>query len=159
MHVDGYTIPNYLIHKLQKILNSAARFIFGLYGQRRSRYHISPYLKYLHFLPVFYRIKYKTAILTYNCIHGFAPKYLCELIDLRNNDSEYYLRSYDDNLLLKRKYTHYVKCESAFSVAAPKIWNELPYSLRSCNNVNNFKSNLKTYYFNIAFSDTPDIIP
>ena len=41
------------LHKLQKVQNSAVRFIFGLYGKQKWQ-SISPYLKELHFLPVGY---------------------------------------------------------------------------------------------------------
>ena len=33
------------------------------------------------------------------------------------------------------------------------IWNSLPKSLRSCNQTNVFKKELKTYFFNEAFRD------
>ena len=39
------------LQKLQKLQNSAVRFVFGLKG-KACQQHISPYLKKLHFLPV-----------------------------------------------------------------------------------------------------------
>ncbi|KAL5260602.1 hypothetical protein ACHWQZ_G010676 [Mnemiopsis leidyi] len=39
------------IQKLQKIQNSAVRFIFGLYGKKKNE-AVLPYLKKLHFLPI-----------------------------------------------------------------------------------------------------------
>ena len=41
------------LNSLQKVQNAATRFVFGLYGKKRQQ-HISPYLKKLHFLPVYY---------------------------------------------------------------------------------------------------------
>ena len=45
------------------------------------------------------------------------------------------------------------KSQGAFSYIGPKTWNELPYSIRSMNNVDSFKTVLKTYFFNIAFQN------
>ena len=35
----------------------------------------------------------------------------------------------------------------AFSVIAPTLWNDLPIDIRSIDNVNKFKSKLKTFLF------------
>ena len=43
-------------------------------------------------------------------------------------------------------------CDRAFSAAGPKLWNELPLSLRSANTLTVFKKDLKTYLFKLAFS-------
>ena len=39
--------------------------------------------------------------------------------------------------------------ERAFSHVGPKIWNSLPMSLRNASSLNEFKSNLKLYLFNL----------
>ena len=70
------------LHKLQKIQNSAARFVFGIYGKARQQ-SMTPYLKKLHFLPVRYRIKYKVALLVFKCLNNLAPKYLATLLTLK----------------------------------------------------------------------------
>ena len=45
------------------------------------------------------------------------------------------------------------RSEAAFSHQGPLIWNELPFSIRSLTSLSEFKSQLKTHYFNIAFKD------
>ena len=40
----------------------------------------------------------------------------------------------------------------AFSVAAPKLWNELPLDLRSLDTINLFKKHLKTDLFKKAYN-------
>ena len=60
-----YNLPEYLLHKLTKVLYSAVRFIFGLRGSA-LRMHMLPYLKSLHFLPVKFRIEFKIALLTHS---------------------------------------------------------------------------------------------
>ena len=66
-----YNLPEYLLHKLTKVLYSAVRFIFGLRGSA-LRMHMQPNLKSLHFLPVKFRIEFKIALLTHKCLHGYA---------------------------------------------------------------------------------------
>ena len=53
---------------------------------------IRPVLYALHWLPVRFRIEYKIAVITFKTIHGMAPKYLHDLIDIRQN-RHYNLRS------------------------------------------------------------------
>ena len=42
----------------------------------------------------------------------------------------------------------------SFSVAAPKIWNSLPPSLRTCTSPDTFRRHLKTHYCQQAFQST-----
>ena len=65
-------------HKLQKIQNVAARMISGT-----SRFeHISPVLMDLHWLPVKKRVDFKLLVITYKALHGLAPAYISNLIEL-----------------------------------------------------------------------------
>ena len=41
--------------------------------------------------------------------------------------------------------------DRAFSVCAPKLWNDLPLQLRNSASFNIFKSNLKTFLFKYVF--------
>ena len=41
--------------------------------------------------------------------------------------------------------------QQAFSVAAARLWNKLPYEIRACSDVNLFKSKLKTFLFEKAY--------
>ena len=63
---------------LQKLQNSAVRFIFNL----KKREHIKLYLKKVHFLPVKERIDFKIALLTFKAVSHCAPSYLKDLISL-----------------------------------------------------------------------------
>ena len=62
------------------------------------------------------------------------------------------LRS-SDKLLLVVPKSNLVSCgDRAFSVAGPKLWNNLPDELRCLKTVDSFKSKLKTYMFKLAFN-------
>ena len=61
-------VPEYLLHKLTKVLYAAVRCIFRLCG---SALYMLPYLKSLHFLQLKFRIEFKIALLTHKCMHGY----------------------------------------------------------------------------------------
>ena len=91
--------------------------------------------------------EYKLAVLTYKARQSGSPSYLASLI------SDYVpsrsLRS-SDKLLLGRPYTSLVMADKAFSVCAPKIWNDLSFNCRAATTVNSFKRNLKRELFYTA---------
>lgn len=139
-----YNIPNYQIQKLQLLQNHAARII----TRQKKSCHITPFLMELHWLPVKFRIEYKILLQVFKCLHGEGPKYLTELLE------EYCparpLRSSNQQLLqeppTKRKFG-----DRAFSVAGPKLWNNLPDEIKNAPSVDSFKKKLKTFYFLIAY--------
>ena len=45
-----------------------------------------------------------------------------------------------------------METDRAFSVAAPKLWNELPLDLRSLDTINLLKKHLKTDLFKKAYN-------
>ena len=148
-----YNLPEYLLHKLTKVLYSAVRFVFGLRGSDLGM-HMLPYLKSLHFLPVKFRIELKIALLTHKCMRGYAPTCWKNLINFRSVSERYSLRVNDDNWLLQTVTSlNFARTQSMFSCASPKVWNSLPLSLRETETFSLFKKRLKTYYFNLAFGD------
>ena len=76
---------------------------------------------------------------------GQAPNYILELLTLKSNSHSHNLRSSNDTLLLKMPTckTKVTLGDRAFSCAAPKIWNNLPLSIRNPKSVTSFKTKLK----------------
>ena len=74
-----------------------------------------------------------------------APLYITELLSYRTSSRS--LRSTDQKLLAVPKSRVKTYGDRAFSVAAPKLWNELPLDLRSLDTINLFKKHLKTDLF------------
>jgi len=142
-----YGLPDYQLAKLQRVQNAAARLVY-----RESKFcHITPLLKKLHWLPITYRIRFKIALLTYKAISGLAPPYFIDLISIKTG-ANYSLRSGNELLLnfpLRKSYS--TLGDRSFSMAAPHVWNSLPIFIRTATSVNNFKSQLKTYYFKLAW--------
>ena len=117
----------------------------------RKHDHITPVLMKLHWLPVKLRIRYKINLLTFKCINGLAPKYLCDLIE-EYRPTRSGLRSAGKDLLVEREGRTETYGERPFSVCAPKLWNVLPQSIRSIQSLDAFKMALKTHYFRIAYN-------
>ena len=101
----------------------------------------------LHWLPLKQRIGYKLAVSTHNVTQSVSPSYVASLIsDYAPSRS---LRSLDKQLL-SRPYTSLVTTDKAFSVSAPKMWNDLPDVLQL---VWSFKRNLKCELLSSAYAD------
>ena len=86
----------------------------------------------------------------------FITKNLSELLSYTS--PVYKTRSSNDDLLLNIPFTRRSTfADRSFACMAPKLWNTLPYTIRSAINIENFKSNLKifkdiyTYIFKKTF--------
>ena len=71
-----YGLPDYLIQRLQYVMNAAAKFIIC----KRKFDHVTPLLIELHWVPVRQRIVFKILLYTFKALHGVTPMYLTELI-------------------------------------------------------------------------------
>ena len=133
------------ISKLQGVENCLARAV-----TKSPRFcHITPLLKSLHSLPVRYRIKFKLCSLTYQALTSGQPVYIRNM--LQPSRKVRTLRSSDlDQLNVPRVRT--AVGSRAFSVAAPRLRNELPLKIRSAKTQISFQKKLKTYFFGQAFS-------
>ena len=137
-------LPKYLIKKLQKIQNYAARLVKKL----KVRNSVTKHLRDLHWLPVHYRIHFKVALLTYKSLNNLAPVYLKNMLEVYHPVRN--LRSSSMGYLSRKRYsTRYGS--RAFSIAAPEIWNSLPVEIRKSETLRKFKSNLKTHFFRLAY--------
>ena len=138
-------IPDSQIERLQRVQNNAARIVARL----KKFDHITPTLRSLHWLPVKYRIEFKTLLLTYRILNDSAPSYLKDLISPYKQSRS--LRSGDKLLLTVPRSKTKSYGDRCFSFRAPKAWNALPLEIRSSENINSFKSNVKTHLFRNAY--------
>ena len=113
------------------------------------RMHIRPVLKELHWLPVEQRITFKVLLLTFKALNNLAPPHLSQLIVPYNPTRN--LRSAGKHLLEVPNVRLKSYGDRAFSVAAPKQWNDIPLDIKLSGSVDVFKSRLKTYLFRLAF--------
>ena len=112
--------PKYMIQKLQRVQNCAARL--EAWQLRAAR--ICPVLKQLHWLPVEQRITFKVLLLTFKVLNNLAPPYLRQLIVPYNPTRN--LRSAGRHLLEVPNVRLKSYGDRASSVAAPKLWNKIP---------------------------------
>ena len=137
---------NKSLRSLQLIQNAAARVL----TKTKKRDHITPALAALHWLPVKSRITFKILLLTYKALIGDAPSYLKELVVPYCPTRE--LRSLNAGLLVVPRVLKSRMGARAFSYQAPLLWNQLPPSVREADTVTSFKSRLKTFLFDRAYS-------
>jgi len=132
------------LHRLQRIQNIAARLV----TYTKPHQHITPVLHDLHWLPVEQRITFKVALFVYKILYTSAPAYLTELVELYSPARN--LRSATKGLLQETVARNQWGSRS-FQVSAAKIWNNLPFAVRSAKNLYSFKTNLKTHLFQNAY--------
>lgn len=142
-------LPKKDLKRLQLILNKAARLIFSLPPYAR----ISSHLYELHWLPIKARIEFKISLLTYKALKHNKPVYLRELLKDYSTQSSMSLRVADDPYrlatpFLKNNFSH---CSRSFSYMAPRLYNDLPSSIKSAPTTESFKKQLKTYLFNKSY--------
>ena len=107
-----------------------------------------PLFRYLHWLPVRFRLLFKINLLTYETLREKQPVYLHSMLvaslpahSLRsNNDSSFSVPRVNTNTGAR-----------AFHSCAPSLWNNLPLAVRSASSVATFKKHLKTHLFDLAF--------
>ena len=107
---------------------------------RRSKCSSSKECLYqLHWLPVQQRIDYKILTLTHKCIQGQAPKYLQDLIAIKQK-SDRNLRLNDAGLILNQPHIRHKTFASwSFKYATPYLWKWLPKHVRDMEELPKFK--------------------
>ena len=131
-----------LLQKLQRLQNnSAARVITQ--QRRRDHLHITPVLIALHWLPVPWRITYKILVLTFRAMHDLAPEYIADMFAEYTPGRQ--LRSAGSRLLRVPRHNLERYGRRGFSMTAPRLWYDLPDSLRLIDSLELFRSNLKTH--------------
>ena len=144
-------LPNYLMNRLQSVLNAAARMVCSA----RKFDHITPLLRDLHWLKIQHRIQFKLAVLVYRCLHGLAPSYLVrEFQRVADIDSRRQLRSASTDALLVPSTRLTSVGDRAFPVAAARAWNSLPSHVTSSPSLLSFRRALKIELFARSFPST-----
>ena len=131
------------ITRLQRLQNRAARIIF----QVPCRHSSSPLLQSLHWLPIEKRIIFKILLYVYKSLHGLTPTYLSDSISLHKPSRQGLRSAMDATRLMVPPRSRRMVGERAFPICAPKLWNDLPSTIRSASSPQTFKRQLKTQLF------------
>ena len=95
-------------------------------------------LKRLHWLPVKQRATFKLLFIKYKAVHGLAPQYICELVQMKQSSRE--IQSKNQYLLQIPNSRLQTYGDFAFSVARLTKWNRLPKHIRLAPTIEHFKS-------------------
>jgi hypothetical protein len=140
-------LPKSTIKTLQHVQNAAVRTILRLHPWCP----VTPSLRELHWLPIESRVQFKLCVMMYTAHAGTSPDYISDLLQpAAANPTRPGLRSASSNLYRLPRLRLKLG-ERAFSYAGPKAWNALPTELLCLDNINVFKSRLKTHLFSTAF--------
>ena len=139
-----FGLTKYQLKRLQKIQNSAVHLIFKL----SFKDHVTLFRKNLHWLPLPQRIVYKLAIIIFKCVHGAAPSYLSDGLNLQP-----FIRSLrsSDTFLMSFNNFNSAYGRRSFINNAPTVWNAVPVFLRTQTDFNKFCTDLKTFLFMKAY--------
>jgi len=104
-------------------------------------------LQELHWLPIAQRIAYKLCLLVYKSRTGRAPVYVSDMLTPAADVTSRAMRSSTNYDYFVRRTTLRLG-DRAFSVAAPRAWNQLPSELKTttCSNETS-KKRLKTFFY------------
>ena len=81
---------------------------------------------------------FKLLMIVYKCINNIAPSYLSELL-LQYSPTRT-LRSGNKQLLQEAK-SNRSWGDRSFAIGAPRLWNELPFNIRTAKSITVFKKN------------------
>ena len=142
-----YGLPQATLAPMQRLLHQAAKLIL-IYGKYDSA---TEAMRTLHWLPVSYRSHFKVACLVFRSLMGTAPTYLRDLLTVRIT-SRFTRSTSGSGVLLNVPSTKLnTFADRSFSVAGPKIWNDIPSNIRIISDYYSFKRQLKTLYFKRAY--------
>ena len=115
----------------------------------RRREHITPVLRQLHWLLVPQRIEFKLAVLAYKAMNGLSPQYLADDCQLTCTSTAGRRRLRSSNVVTcEVPRTRTSLGDRSFTVAGPRLWNNLPLHLRDSEHTFlEFGRLLKTHLF------------
>jgi hypothetical protein len=124
------------LFKLQKVQNAAARLVLG----RRRRESARAALRELHWLNVESRVVFKILLLVYKVVNGICSENIKLSFKPFNGRPKDFLLLNTPNF--KTKYGKRI-----FEYNGSRLWNALSYELRTVEDIEKFKKNLKTLLF------------
>ena len=131
---------------IQRFQNRAARICTGCFDHEIQSNIL---IKSLTWLNVKERCDFLTGILMYKCMHNIAPNYLCDLftfsIDMRSANTRNALR-YDLHNIIP--FTSTSGFKKSLSFYGAKLWNSIPFSIRTEPNIESFKLSYKWFLLN-----------
>ena len=129
-----YGVSSHLLNKMQRVQNCAARLISkrdipsGKLDEKMLEFH---------WLKVEHRIMYKMMMIVHNCVNNKAPEEIMSMF--------YYSDSARTMNLRETRFSN-KHGEKAFSHIGSKLWNLFPKKMREVNDIEKFKTSLKSFF-------------
>lgn len=137
------------LNKLDRLLNTCIRFIFGL----RKFDHVSEFRAKLKWLPIRERRSVRILCLLYSILNNpVTPDYLKESFTYVSDTHVRELRS-SSNLLLAFPAHDTSFRGNSFTVAAVRLWNALPTEIKKTTSKDAFKHQIRSYFIKKYFSE------
>ena len=147
-HAILYSLPSTTLRKYQPIQNIYTKPVLN-----KNRYSSSSWaLKKLHWLSIQQRIEYKILTTTLKCITSLAPKFLQDLISIKNNTWDNMCSNNTSTILHTPKVKYQTFAAWSFRHSTTTLWNQLLKSIKDSPNLDIFKKKLKTHLFKHAFN-------
>ena len=128
----------------QRLQNFAARIITGNYDYINFRGE--DLVRQLKWQTIKERRIFHTAILMFKCTRGLAPNYLCDQINLLRDINVYETR-YSSNYNVHVPFPRKEIFKRSFLYDGAKIFNSLPDFIKESNDICEFKSRYRAFYF------------
>ena len=142
------SLPKVAAQCILSQFNTTARLITGV----RKYDHITLVLDELHWIKIDERVEYKIALQMYKCSSNEGFAYLTrDLVPVASLPKKQRLRSAKSKDVVPNEHKLKSLELRRFSVSGPKLWNNLPNSLKSSSSKNSFCRSLETYLFNNSF--------
>ena len=142
-------LPASTLASLQRALNAVARLMVDTVAGDR----VGDVMRSLHWLPIVYCIRFKLCLLMHAVNNVTGPAYIADITTpISPLHGHRRLRSAATNQYeIPRTRSKFG--DRAFSVAAPREWNNLSADIRNITNVFTFKRAIKTHFFKLAYMD------
>ena len=127
--------------RLQRLPNSCLRYIFGV----RRRDHVTPLRRRLGWLRTDTRRQYFTAVLLYKILNFSSSSYLRDIFEKRQSSRPERGTTRDFTI----PQVNSENGKQSFRAAGVRLWNSLPWCIKSLPSLSRFKSALYEHLFNL----------
>ena len=132
-----------LKNKIQIMQNKCIRFCLKL----DSMSHIGKNeLEKINWLNTYDRYRQNLCTIVFNSLHGKCPLYISEIFDVVQQGNRNTRFSY---LKIRQPFRKTNMGQKSISYTCPGEWNKLPNNLKSCQNANTFKHQIKKLFLNL----------
>ena len=126
------------IQKVQKLQNFAARIALG---NVRKYEHITPHINKLKWLKISKKCIFDICVYVFKILNHQLPPWLISLPRVREFSDRYTRQQ--NNLFVPPTRT--LTGEREMRVMGPKLWNDLPETVKGSSSLHSFKRNMKSY--------------